>query len=335
MELVSEAVRSGLTREHACRVLGLTDRRFRIWQARARRGDYERHAKPPTFRPYNALRPEEEAAIERVVARGEWADLSCQELSVKVMETEGVYVSHMAIWQYEKRHGLAGHRGKRRACGRRRGEAPDTSWVKGPNQLWAWDITKLRMGVPYRFWYLYVVLDQWSRKVVGWLVSDRQTSAESQRTWDMALLAEGLKDGPMPTSLSDRGTQMRARATREFFQDLGVGQLFSRPRTPNDNPYVESFFSTVKTAPAYPGWFTSVEDAVSYFERFFAWYNFEHLHTRIGLVTPNSKHDGTWERILAEREAIKARTFAKRRAVNCPETDQTWLFNKHLKPEIS
>ncbi len=293
MELVTEAVRSGLTREQACRVLGLTDRRLRIWQARARRGDYDRHAKPPTSRPYNALRPEENAAIERAVAKTEWADLSCQELSVKVMETEGIYVSHMAVWQYEKRMGLAGHRGKRRACGRRRGEAPDTNWVRKPNQLWAWDITKLRTGVKYQFWYLYVVLDQWSRKVVGWLVSDCQTSAESKRVWDMALLAEGPKEGSMPISLSDRGTQMRARPTREFFQDLGVGQLFSRPRTPNDNPFVESFFSTVKTAPAYPGWFTSVEDAVSYFERFFAWYNGEHLHTRIDLVTPNSKHDGT------------------------------------------
>lgn len=335
MELVAEAVRSGLTKQEVCRVLGLSERRFRIWQARARRGDYARHKKAPEVRPYNALRPEEETLIQRAVARGEWTDLSCRELSVRIMETEEVYVSHLAIWQYEKRMGLAGHRGKRRGMGRPRGEAPDTSWVSGPNQLWAWDITKLRTGVPYQFWYLYVVLDQWSRKVVGWLVSDRQTSAESQRTWDMALLAEALKDGPMPTSLSDRGTQMRARTTREFFQDLGVGQLFSRPRTPNDNPYVESFFATVKTAPAYPGWFTSVEDAVSYFERFFAWYNGEHLHTRIDMVTPKSKHDGSWVEILAKREEIKVRTFAARRAVNCPEAGQTWLFNKHLKPAIS
>lgn len=105
-------------------------------------------------------------------------------------------------------------------------------------------------------------------------------------------------------------------------QGLGVAQLFSRPRTPNDNPYVESLFSTVKTHPDYPGIFPTLEEARTYFEAFFDWYNNRHLHTRIGMVTPEQRHNGEWGRIQAERDAIKARTLAARRAANVRLAEQ-------------
>lgn len=235
------------------------------------------------------------------------------------------------MWEHQREHGLAGHRGPKRNRGRRRGEKPDTDWVEGPRQLWSWDSTKLRTGLKGRFWFLYVVLDQWSRKVVGWRVSDREDSETAQTVWDQALLAEGLGDGPMPKSLSDRGSQMRSRSTREFFQELGVAQLFARPRTPNDNPYVESLFGTVKTHPEYPGFFETVEEARKYFEKFFAWYNNEHLHTRIGMVTPAQKHSGESVRIQAEREAIRARTLTARRVANTRRLGQ----NKIVEAAIS
>jgi len=282
----------------------------------AERGLYERRRKSPEVRPHNALLQQEKVLIEEAVRRSDWADLSCREISIRLMEEERVYVSHVAIWSHMKAQGLAGHRGGRRLRGRRRGEKPDTSWVDGPKQLWAWDITKLRTGVPGKFWYLYTVLDQWSRKVVAWSVEQRECSDLAQRVWDEALLAEGMGNGLMPVSLSDRGSQMRSRSTRQFFQDMGVAQLFSRPRTPNDNPFVESLFSTVKTHPEYPGVFPTLEEARTYCEKFFAWYNTEHLHTRIGMVTPEQKHNGEWVRIQAVREAIKAKTLMARRAAN-------------------
>lgn len=316
MALLEQAIAEGLTARAACAVLGLSERRWREWRHRASAGDDERHPKPASVRPYNALTTPEQARLEEAVGCAEWADCSCRELSVRILERHGVYISHVAIWVFERARGLAGHRGPRRRMGVRRPAAPDTSFVSGPNQLWAWDITKLRTGIPHRFWFLYAVLDQWSRKVVGWHVSDRETSAEAQRAWDQALLAEGLEHGPMPAALSDRGAQMRSRSTAEFFLDLGVAQLFARPRTPNDNPYVESLFATVKTAPAYPGVFPTVEAAVAYFTEFFRWYNEEHLHTRLGMVTPQQKHDGTWVQIPAEREEVKRRTLAKRREIN-------------------
>ena len=244
---------AGLPTQAVCATVGVSERRFRRWRARARQGDLARHPKSATVQPANALTPQEAVAIREAVACAEWADLSCRELSIKIMEREGLYVSHVAVWAYEKRLGIAGHRGKRRLMGRHRGAAPDTSFVTGPNQLWSWDFTKLPTGVPHQCWYLCAVLDRYSRKVVGWEVSAHADSALAQATWDIALLAEGLTVQAMPFSLSDRGPQMRSRTMREFFQDLGVVQLFARPRTPNDNAHTESLFATVKTAPAYRG----------------------------------------------------------------------------------
>lgn len=331
MAILEEAIAAGMTARAVCTVVGVSERRLRGWRARARGGDYARHARPADVRPVNALTPGEAVAIQRAVACTEWADLSCRELSVKIMEREGLYVSHVAIWDYEKRCGLAGHRGKRRLMGRRRGEAPDTSFLTGPNQLWSWDATKLPTGVPHRFWYLYPVLDQYSRKVVGWHVSAQLRSTEAQVAWDAALLAEGVAPEAMPRSLSDRGGPMRSRSTREFFQELGVAQLFARPRTPNDNAHVESLFATVKTHPTYPAVFPTLDAARAYCQGFFHWYNEEHLHTRIGMVTPSQQHSGAWRQILAAREAIKAKTFAMRRAFNKALRDQ----HKNLEAAVS
>lgn len=313
---------AGLSQRTVCAIVELDERRFRRWRGRARASDFDRHPKPAIVQPFNALTPEERAAIDRAVKCAAWADLSCRELSVKMMETDGLYVSHVAIWEFEKAHGLAGHRGKRRRMGRPRGDAPDTSFVSGPIQLWSWDFTKLPTGVPHRFWFLCPVLDRWSRKVVGWEVSDRATTELAKAAWDTALLAEGVPAETMPFSLSDRGPQMRSGSMREFFHELGVAQLLARPRTPNDNAHIESLFATVKTAPAYPAVFPTLDEARAYFRRFFHWYNEEHLHTRIGMVTPSQKHSGAWKRILAEREAIKAQTFAARRAYNRALRDQ-------------
>jgi transposase InsO family protein len=331
MAMMEEAVAAGLTSQAVCATMGVSERRFRRWRARARQGDLTRHPKPASVQPANALTPQEAGAIQEAVACAEWADLSCRELSIKLMEQEGLYVSHVAIWEHEKRLGIAGHRGKRRLMGRHRGAAPDTSFVTGPNQLWSWDFTKLPTGVPHQFWYLCAVLDRYSRKVVGWAVSAHADSALAQTTWDLALLAEGRSGQAMPFSLSDRGPQMRSRTTREFFHDLGVAQLFARPRTPNDNAHTESLFATVKTAPAYPAVCPTLEAARAYFQQFFAWYNGEHLHTRIGMVTPNQKHSGEWQRILADREVIKTKTFAMRREYHRRIREA----NKHVEAVIS
>lgn len=267
------------------------------------------------MKPYNALTEKETHAVREIVAEKKHADESTRGLSVRLMEERDLYVSHVSIWNYQRSIKVNGHRGYRRNQGKRP-EKPETGFVTGPNQLWSWDITKLRTPMAYVFFYLVAILDIWSRKVVGWLVSEHERSSDVKRAWDIALSNEGLiQCGPreLPQSLSDRGSQMRSISTTQYFKKLGIGRLFARPRTPNDNAHSEALFSTVKTAPQYPGIFSIVYAAHDYFTNFFGWYNNDHLHTALEMMTPMDWHTGRYIEIRAERERIKRETFARRR----------------------
>jgi len=270
------------------------------------------------IKPYNALTEEERQAIRKIVADEKHADDSTRALSVRLMEEQDMYVSHVSIWQYQRSIKVNGHRGHRRNQGKRP-EKPQIDFATGPNQLWSWDITKLRTPMAYVFFYLVAILDVWSRKVEGWLVSEYERSSEVKRAGDIALTNEGLTQcGPeeLPQSLSDRGTQMRSISTTQYFKKLGISRLFARPRTPNDNAHSEALFSTVKTAPRYPGVFETVHGAHDYFANFFEWYNNDHLHTALEMMTPMDWHTGRYIEIRTERERIKRETFARRRAEN-------------------
>jgi len=185
-----------------------------------------------------------------------------------------------------------------------------------PNELWSWDITHVKTTTRYRHFYLYVLLDWYSRKVVSWHLSMSLASEEALILWDQGVLNENLRDCPLPKSLSDRVTQMRSISTKLFMKSLGVKQFFSRPRTPNDNPKIESLFSTTKHHPNYPGRFDTFEEAEKYFERFFNWYNYLHDHTTIGMVTPNDRHTGRDKEIFEIRAQLKELTFEIRRSIN-------------------
>lgn len=161
--------------------------------------------------------------------------------------------------------------------GRTRGAAkPDTTFAQQPNTLWCWDITHLRTTTPWVFLYLYVLLDWVGRKVIAWHLAETLESREVLTLWDRGLQNERLLELPThvyPRSLSDRGTQMRSRLTRRFFARTGVEALYARPRTPNDNPEIEAFFSTLKGRLNYPGRFESLEQALTWCAEFFRWYN--------------------------------------------------------------
>lgn len=307
----------GITITKACEVVQLCPRRLQRWREQARLGQWHRRkSSTHQHKPYNALTPAETALVNRMIASSEHADASCRVLSVIASEREHVYIFHVAFWQAMKAKGINGPRGVY-AKRRQSQSKPDTAWATEPNQLWAWDITYVRTSSRFQHFYLYTVLDCVSRKVVAWHVSDRISSDEAQTVWDKALLSEGLVSNPpteMPRSLSDRGAQMRSTSTQRFFKALGVDQIFSRPRTPNDNPQVEALFSTVKNFPAYPGRFETIEEARLYFERFFFWYNNEHYHTSLNMIPPAAFHDGRAEEILSQRRIVKEQTMARRRA---------------------
>ncbi|MGI6544663.1 MAG: IS3 family transposase [Limnochordia bacterium] len=314
---MAEACDQGMTLAKACEILQLDERRIQRWIKLAEEGCYTRQsacdAKPHV--PYNALTPEQKAVLEQYLAAKEYADASCRELSIRTLEQEGIYISHVSYWEAMKAKGINGPRGiqAKRLTARTK---PETTWAKKPNQLWAWDITYLLTNERLKFFYLYAIIDRVSRKVVAWIVCDELSSDVAQQLWDAALLAEKLTDKPAeecPVSLSDRGSQMRSKSTKQFFKDLGITQLYSRPNTPNDNPHIEALFSTVKNWPGYPKRFETMIDAVEYFTTFFDWYNNEHYHTALNMITPALAHAGETERILAERQAVKEKTFLERR----------------------
>lgn len=268
-------------------------------------------------RPWNSLLPAERAIIQEVVARRDLADLSCRGLSFWVLEHSGRYISPLALWRSLKARDASQARVRRPR--RPTGGRPDTEFALKPNALWCWDITHLRTVVPWQFLYLYVLLDWVSRKVVAWFLAETLDSQQVLRLWDRGLENEGILELPKylyPRSLSDRGPQMRSHLTRRFFARTGIEPLYTRPRTPDDNPEIEALFSTMKGRPDYPGRFESFEQALGWCGEFFRWYNHEHHHRGIGYVTPSQRHAGLHDQVLAERAALKARCLEDRRAFN-------------------
>ena len=317
MNAVADAQAAGMSQMKAAQVLGLSVRTLERWQQAPERP--RRRGNPW---PWNALLPEERALVAEVVARRDCVDLSCRELSFRVLEHYGRYISPLAFWRYLKRRGASQARVRRvRRLG---GARPNIEFALKPNDLWCWDITHLRTMAPWQFFYLYVLLDWVSRKAVAWHLVERLDSQEVLALWDLGLENEGIMELPKylyPRSLSDRGPQMRSRLTRRFFARTGIEPLYARPRTPNDNPEIEAFFSTLKGRLDYPGRFESFEHACAWCAQFFRWYNDEHHHRGLGYVTPSQRHAGLHEQILAERAALKARCFGERRAFNLNRAD--------------
>jgi putative transposase len=173
----------------------------------------------------------------------------------------------------------------------------------GPNQLWSWDITKLKGPRKWSYFYLYDIMDVYSRKVVGWLVADRESSTLAVELIRQSCKREGIKRDEL-TVHADRGSSMRSKPVAFLLADLGVTKTHSRPYTSTDNPYSEAQFKTLKYQPDFPERFGSIEDARAFLVRFFDWYNNEHCHSGIGLVTPAQRHNGTDRQVYRKRQSV-------------------------------
>jgi len=199
------------------------------------------------------------------------------------------------------------------------------------NEVWTWDITKLRGPRKGELYYLYTVLDIFSRYVVGWMLARRE-SAELARQ----LIAEtATKEGIVPESLtihSDRGAPMTARSMAQLLAELGVTRSLSRPRVPDDNPFCEAHFKTVKYHPTFPGRFDGFEHCLDYCRTFVPWYNEEHYHSGIALLTPWMRHHGKEAAVLAERQVTLDRAYAANpdrfvhgRPIVSKPPDEVWI----------
>ena len=178
----------------------------------------------------------------------------------------------------------------------------------GPNQVWSWDITKLLGPVKWTYFYLYVILDIFSRYVVGWMIAPHESSALAKR-----LIAETCeKQNVLPGQLTihaDRGSSMKSKPVALLLADLGITKSHSRPHVSDDNPYSESQFKTLKYRPGFPDRFGSIQDGRAFCQEFFPWYNTEHRHSGIGLLTPEMVHYGKAEAVTNQRRIVLASAF--------------------------
>jgi putative transposase len=169
-----------------------------------------------------------------------------------------------------------------------------------PNELWSWDITKLHGPQKWTYYYLYKILDVFSRYVVGWMIAYRELAMLAEALIGDTCLKQSIQRGQL-TVHSDNGSVMTSQKLAQLLGDLGVAKTHSRPYVSNDNPYSESAFKTLKYRPGFPACFGSIEDAREFCRRFFQWYNTEHRHSGIMMLTPESVHYGTYPHIVTTR----------------------------------
>ena len=181
----------------------------------------------------------------------------------------------------------------------------------GPGQVWSWDITKLRGPHKWTWYYLYVILDVFSRYAVGWAVSTRESAALAEQLIRACLEAEGIGRHQL-TIHADRGTSMTSKPVAHLLADLGVTKSHSRPHQSNDNPFSEAQFKTLKYFPTFPERFTGIEHARSFTDGFFAHYNHDHRHLGLGLLTPADVHSGRADQVIAARQQVLDAVYARR-----------------------
>ena len=179
----------------------------------------------------------------------------------------------------------------------------------GPNQVWSWDITKLKGPFKWTCFHLYVILDIFSRHVVGWMIAPRESAELAQQLIAETVARHDVLPG-MLTLHADRGTSMRSKPVASLLVDLDVAKSHSRPYTSDDNPFSESQFKTMKYRPDFPERFGSLEDARAHCQVFFDWYNNQHRHSGIGYMTPHSVHYGQAQALLATRQATLDAAFS-------------------------
>ena len=209
--------------------------------------------------------------------------------------------------------------------------------ASGPNQCWSWDITKLAGPAKWTWFYLYTILDIYSRYAIGWMVAAREAAALAERLLADTITAQGVEAGTL-TVHADRGSSMTSKPVALLLADLGVTRSHSRPHVSNDNPYSESQFKTLKHHPTFPERFGSLQEARAFCQRFFGWYNFEHRHSGIALLTPADVHLGRAEQITLARGTVLDAAFAThperfvRKPPVPPALPNTVWINKPLDP---
>ena len=308
VELIDQACARGAACENACKEMGISLRTYQRWTSD---GSVKADGRPTAKRaaPANQLTQAEREAILDVCNRKEYESLPPSQIVPRLADQGEYLASESSFYRVLRQNGQLQRRGRAQAP--RHVPKPRGYRATAPNQVWSRDITYLAAAIAGVFFRLYLVMDIYSRKIVGREIHESENAAHASVLIQKACLAEGIR-GKELVLHADNGSPMKGATLLATLQKLGVVPSFSRPSVSDDNPYSESLFRTLKYAPAYPSKpFESIEAARQWVHRFVQWYNHEHRHSAIRFVTPAQRHRGEESVILAKRKAVYADAKAR------------------------
>lgn len=326
LELVNEARANGARLSAACQELNISMNTYRRW------GRSREDLRPwtPRATPAHALSEEEKARILAVCHQPEFASLPPAQIVVRLLDEQQLYLASESTFYRVLREAGENHRRGRVAPPRPLGP-PSRHRASAPNACWSWDVSYLPTRVRGQFVYLYLIVDIYSRMIVGAEVFEAENAANSEVVIRRALMRQGCNLRP-PILHADNGSAMKGSTLRATLEKLGVLTSWSRPRVSNDNAYSEALFRTCKYRPEYPPMgFEDLEHARAWVAHFVTWYNEEHRHSAIRFVTPAQRHRGKDGALLQQRHAIyqQARAAMPRRWTgktrNWTPVGEVWL----------
>lgn len=259
-----------------------------------------RGTQQPRPTPARALSKEERASVLDLLTTPRFVDRSPAEVQATLLE-EGVYACSERT-MYRILAAEVSTRERRNQLRHPEYKKPELV-ATAPNQVWSWDITKLLGPEKWTYYYLYVLLDIYSRYAVGWMLADRENSVLAGRLIEETCTKQGVRPAVL-TLHGDRGAPMTSKCTAQLLADLGVTQSFGRPQVSDDNPFSEAQFKTLKYHPGFPSRFANMAAAQEYCRTFFPWYNLEHRHGGIALLTPEVVHHGRAPEVLARKQVV-------------------------------
>lgn len=299
IEFINEARSSGARQTKACEVIGISAKTLQRWEQPDNEQDGRIEAK---HEPKNKLSELERQRVLKVANDAEFAHLAPTQIVPKLADQGRYIASESSFYRILNDHHQLKHRDKNKPA--RKVTKPEAFTATAPNQIYTWDITYLPSRVKGIFFYLYLVLDIYSRKIVGWQVHNEELSVLAADLMKAICQCEGVEREQV-TLHSDNGSPMKGATMLATLQELGVVPSFSRPSVSNDNPFSESIFRTLKYRPEYPEKpFSDLTCARKWVGNFVQWYNFEHCHSGIKFVTPMQRHSGEDIEILAKRKEV-------------------------------
>lgn len=290
--------------QSACIALGLPRATYYRWRdARGQSKNEVDRKKSPL-----ALSTEERQQVLDILNSERFVDYSPGEVYAILLDEGEYYCSLRTIYRIlSDANELKRRRQQRRD--RSKYSKPELLATR-PNQVWSWDITKLKGLQKWSYFYLYAIIDIYSRYTVGWMVANRESAVLAERLISQTCAKQNIERG-MLTIHADRGSSMKSKLVAQLMADLGITKTHSRPYTSDDNPFSESQFKTLKYCPQFPDKFGCIEDASAFCRRFYSWYNNEHRHSGINWLTPKMVHYGEADKVLEQRNRTLAAAFDK------------------------